>query len=256
MKKLRIIITSALVVAFVGVLSLPSGVTHADMASGKADLGAGSGIKFGTLPSNPSNPFDQNASINTCTLSAIGYDNANNLVGITVGHCPYNTQHVLNDPTWNQVSGQKDAALGQIGTVVSVGYNGPSTNSDPSAPDYSVILFDKDKVNPLQTVGRTTVLGIADTLPTLGSVVCKEGRTTAQTCARVTSANANQIRTYMMFALGGDSGAPIVNTSDGNLVGYLHGTGGFFGLETTFVNIHKTLDAINVNGGIGAGFHL
>lgn len=258
MKKLRMIITAALAVAFLGAFSLPSAAVNADAASGKADLGAGSGIKFGTLPSNPANPFDPNASVNTCTLSAIGYDSSDNLVGISVGHCPFNTQNVKNDPTWSQVSGVKDSVLGQVGTVVKSVYQPTNSNGTPKAtdPDYSVILFDKDKVNPLQTVGRTTVNGIATTLPANGSIACKEGRTTAQTCARVGSSDSNQIRTAMMFAMGGDSGSPLVNANDGKLIGYLQGSGGFLGLETTFVNIHKTLNAINTAGGVGSGFHL
>jgi hypothetical protein len=253
MKKLRMIITSALVVALVGTFSLPTGVANADLASGKADLGAGSGVKFGTLPSDPSNPLDTNAPINTCTLSAIGYDQYSNLVGISVGHCPYNTENTLNDPTWAQVSGQKDAALGQVGTVVKRVY---TVGGSATSPDYSVIQFDKTKVNPLSTVGNTTVYGISTTLPGLFSNVCKEGRTTAQTCGMVIGTSASYFDS-MAFAAGGDSGAPAVKTSDGKLAGYLVGPSGLpYVSASRFKYIQPVLTAINTAGGVGSGFHL
>ncbi|RYX78803.1 hypothetical protein EON76_03760 [bacterium] len=243
MKRFKALVLSAFAVALVGAVGVaPS--TYADVASGKADIGAGSGIKFGTQPVG---------AVNTCTLAAIGYDQQNNLVGISVGHCPTNTGGSntaigqLNDPTWAQVSGQKDAALGPVGTVVKKEY----TELNDNAPDYSVILFDKNKVNPLKTVGSTTLYGIATTPPSIFQNVCKEGRTTAQTCGIVTNVTANYFDSFA-FASGGDSGSPVVKTSDGKLAGYLTGGVG----TTRYKYIQPVLNRINSLGGVGSGFHL
>jgi hypothetical protein len=253
MKKLRMIITAALAVAFLGAFSLPTEAVHADVASGKVDLGAGSGIKFGTVASNSANPLDTAAPINTCTLSAIGYDQYDNLVGISVGHCPYNTENTLNDSTWAQVSGQKDGALGQVGTVVKRAY---TVGGSATSPDYSVIQFDKTKVNPLSTVGNTTLYGISTTLPGLFSNVCKEGRTTAQTCGIVVGTSSTYFDS-MAFAAGGDSGAPVVKTGDGKLAGYLVGSAGLpYVSASRYKFIQPVLTAINTAGGVGSGFHL
>jgi hypothetical protein len=156
------------------------------------------------------------------------------------------------------VSGQKDAALGQVGTVVSRAFTpGQGTNPpNPNDLDYSVIQFDKTKVNPLTTVGSTTLYGISTTLPGYFSNVCKEGRTSAQTCGIVTNVTSLYFDSWAA-ADGGDSGAPVVKTSDGKLAGYLIGSAGTpYVSPTRYKYIQPVLTAINTAGGVGSGFHL
>jgi hypothetical protein len=250
MKKISLIV-SAIIVA---VMTISTGVTpSAHALNGKAYLGGGSGITFGS---------GSVSMTNTCTLTTIGYDNSNNLVGLAAGHCPYNVQ-AGGDATWANVTGQNDPDAGVVGTVVYKVYSDPGNpNTDwnnPANKDYSVIQFDKNKVVPLKTVGSTTINGIASGPPALNSTVCKEGRTSAQTCGTVTK-TTTQIFDSPFYSTGGDSGGPVISTSDGKLYGVVHGgvtayVGGFWGVPgTQSLTINPILNDINSRGGVGAGF--
>ncbi len=240
MKRLKRIITAALALAFVATATIAP-TTNA--LNGKAYIGGGSGIKFGSQ------------SAMGCTLTTIGNDSQGNLVGLTVGHCPEAAKTTLNDPNWANVTGENDPDAGVIGTVVYHKFSGGNANyTNPANRDYAVIKFDKTKVVPLKTVGRTTINGVATSTPPWFSNVCKEGRTTAQTCGMVTGTNAYTVKSFA-YAIDGDSGAPLVNTSDGKLVGYVQKPEGIPYLSATVsLAIQPVLSDITARGGVGAGF--
>jgi len=240
MKRLKLMITSVFALAFIGAVSL---APASSALEGKAYIGGGSGIKFGAGTNG------------ACTLTTIGNDSNGDLVGITAGHCPDAAKNIYNDPNYANVTGENDPDAGVIGEVVYYKFSGGFANyNDPANRDYAVIKFDKTKVVPLKTVGRTTIHGIATKTPSWMSNVCKEGRSSAQTCGIVTGANQYVVKSFA-YAITGDSGGPLVNTSDGKLVGYVQGSEGIPYLSATkSLAIQPVLSDINSRGGVGAGF--
>ena len=248
MKKLGLIV-SAVFVAIVAVSTGAAPTTHA--LNGKAYVGGGTGIYYGAQPTSTTN----------CTLTALGYDNSNNLVGITAGHCADNAE--ASDPTWANVTAEKDTDAGVVGTVVykvfaghGLGIFSPQPNwNDPANKDYAVILFNKDKVVPQKTVGGVTINSVATGSPALFTQVCKIGRTSGKTCGVVARVNSPQtFDTQSMNASGGDSGSPVVS-SNGTLYGAVHGPV-FIGFSygTQSMTMAPMINDINARGGIGAGF--
>ncbi|QIS02116.1 serine protease [Nocardia brasiliensis] len=149
-----------------------------------------------------------------CTLTTIGYDNADRLVGLTAGHC--------GKPGATVVA---DAAPG-------FGVIGRFAHSDP-ALDYAVIEFDPRRVNPVNRVGGTTGTSCGVTWGDL-------------------RATSTEMWTQMCV-MRGDSGAPVVHGSTlvGMVNAYL--AVGCFGPEvgTTLTAITTDLDA---RDDIGAGY--
>lgn len=241
MKRVKRLLIGALAFAFIGTATISP--TSNALAS-KAYIGGGSGIKFGSTTNSVG-----------CTLTTIGNDVQGNLVGITVGHCAEAVKTTLKDPNFANVYGENDPDAGVIGIVVYHKFSGGTANySNPVNRDYAVIKFDKSKVVPLKTVGRTTINGIATTSPAWYSNVCKEGRSSAQTCGMVTGANTYTVKSFA-FAIDGDSGAPLVNTSDGKLVGYVQKPEGIPYLSATVsLAIQPVLSDITARGSVGTGF--
>jgi hypothetical protein len=248
MKKLSFVISAV----FVAVFAISTAVAPATYAlNGKASLGGGSGIYYGATSTSTTN----------CTLTAIGYDSSNNLVGISAGHCADNA--ATNDPTWANVTAEKDTDAGVIGTVVykvfaghGLGIFSPQPNwNDAKNKDYVVILFNKDKVVPQKTVGGVTISSVAPGSPAVLTQVCKIGRTSGKTCGMVARVNSPQtFDTQSMNSSGGDSGSPVVS-SNGTLYGAVHGPV-FIGFSygTQSMTMAPMINDINARGGIGAGF--
>ncbi|WP_194813642.1 hypothetical protein [Nocardia sp. XZ_19_385] len=139
-----------------------------------AVLGGGSGITIG----------DQVA----CTLTTIGYDREQRLVGLTAGHCADLGMPVLAERT---------AEAGAVGTVALVDYD----------DDYAVIEFDPAKVVPVRQVSATRIDGIGEP-PRPGDLVCKIGRTTGFGCGIVWDAHPWWFQNEA-GSQSGDSGAPV-----------------------------------------------
>ncbi|MER2205652.1 MAG: peptidase S1, partial [Rhodococcus sp. (in: high G+C Gram-positive bacteria)] len=133
-----------------------AGVAGAAPAPSSVALGGGSGILLPDV--DHSNP-DQVAA---CTLTAVGYDNAGSLVALTAGHCG-----VVGDRVFAEY-------LPEAGPIGRFTYSSPVS-------DIAVIDLDDAKVAPLRTVGGTTINGIGAP-PAPGTIVCKEGRSTGNTC--------------------------------------------------------------------------
>ncbi|PXX61637.1 hypothetical protein DFR70_108195 [Nocardia tenerifensis] len=170
-----------------------------------------------------------------CTLTTIGRDNEQRLVGLTAGHCgePGATVVVEGDPD---------------GTAV-----GRFAYTDHTL-DYAVIEFDAQRVTPVNQIGGTTIteLGGPAFFP---AVVCKRGSTSGTSCGVVwgdVRATATETWTQMCV-MKGDSGAPVVAGS--TLVGMVNAYLGVgcLGPEVG-TNISAIMNDLNARGGVGAGY--
>ncbi|MFE7801752.1 hypothetical protein [Nocardia sp. NPDC057440] len=221
---------AAAVVASVGLVGAGTA-----QAAGNAVLGGSSGLVF-----------DNNSA---CSLTAIGYDGANRLVGLTAGHCA---------PAGARLAAEKSLDAGVIG-VVAYSDNGEGL-------DFAVLQFDPALVTPVRTVGPTTIAGLG-AVPGPGATVCTSGRTSGSDCGVVwgglEGSTINQ-----SCSKPGDSGGPV--TVGDRLVGMnqgrLTGLGGI-GFDVPcvsagnpvhspafFAPIDQILEAVNATGGVGVGF--
>jgi hypothetical protein len=231
--------------------SAPAGVAGVDRAPGTVVLGGGSGIVFGH-----GTELTESTGA-ACTLTAIGYDRAGALVGLTNAHCFYDTEGNqfpgdevyadLSTPGTSLAPNQAirpDLATGPIGTVEHIsGGNPVSPGPNGVGLDYSVIRLDPAKVTPTATVGEVTIRRIGAP-PGFGTIVCKQGRTTGITCG-MQLFRQDPYFFHTIFELPGDSGSPVV-VGD-TLIGNQWVAGG----STSMTAIVADLDA---RGGLGAGF--
>ncbi|MBF6213640.1 trypsin-like peptidase domain-containing protein [Nocardia puris] len=204
-----------------GAALLGTGAGAVSAAPGPPAIGGGSGIII-------NDTFE-------CTLTAVGYDNAGRLVGLTAGHC--------GDPG-NEVFAEVDRGAGVIGRFA---YSNPDL-------DYAVIQFQPGAIIPVNRVGNVTITGIGAP-PQFPMIVCKEGRTTGNTCG-VTWGDVfrTNVETWtQMCVVEGDSGAPVVvgTTLVGMVNAYL--AVACFGPEVG-TNMDAIMNDLNGRGGVGAGF--
>ncbi|WP_067567827.1 peptidase S1 family protein [Nocardia acidivorans] len=199
---------------------LGAGAANADPAP--AVIGGGSGIIIDDM-------FE-------CTVTTIGHDSAGRLVGLTAGHC--------GDPG-AKVWAEKDRGAGQIGKFV-------YSNHDL---DYAVIEFFGDRVIPVNHIGNVTITGLGGP-PGFPMIVCKEGRTTGNTCGLSWGdVFASNVETWsQMCVVEGDSGAPVVvgTTLVGMVNAYL--ALACFGPEVG-TNMSSITADLNARGGAGAGYY-
>ncbi|WP_062982475.1 S1 family peptidase [Nocardia anaemiae] len=210
---------AAVFAACAALAGVQAGTAH---ATGPAVLGGGSGIIVNDL--------------GVCTLTTIGHDAAGRLVGITAGHCNDAGTTVVADAN-------RDA-----GVVGNFAYSNPDM-------DYAVIVFDPDKVVPVNRIGNTTITGLGGPAQ-FPDIACKEGYTTGQTCG-LAYGDVYRTNTWtwtQICVLPGDSGAPVVvgTTLVGMVNGYLRVP--CLGPELG-ANIAAIMEDVNARGDIGAGFH-
>ncbi|MEU8894435.1 S1 family peptidase [Nocardia sp. NPDC048505] len=183
-----------------------------------------------------------------CTVTTIGYDAAGRLVGLTAGHCAGAGSAVRAE--------QQPGAV--IGTV--------AFSDRGQGLDFAVLEFDAGLVDPLRTVGGTTIAGTAPA-PGFGGVVCSNGRTTGSDCGMVWGDIATNTLNQSC-SLPGDSGGPV--TVGDRLVGMNQGRyisiagirfdvpcrvqGNPIHSPAYFTAIDRILAAIDEMGGVGAGF--
>ncbi|WP_432278958.1 S1 family peptidase [Nocardia brasiliensis] len=206
-------------------------VAHPDSAFTPADstVGANSGPAIG---GGSGIVVDGRA---VCTLTTIGHDSADRLVGLTAGHC---------GKVGATVVAEADPGSGVVGRFV---------HSDP-ALDYAVIEFDPQRVNPVNRIGGTAIteLGAPAQFP---AIVCKRGSTSGTSCG-VTwgDLRAKSTETWtQMCVLRGDSGAPVVLGS--TLVGMVNAyfAVGCFGPEVG-TTISAIMADLNARNDVGAGY--
>ncbi|MGL4306729.1 MAG: S1 family peptidase [Mycobacteriaceae bacterium] len=191
----RFLVVAAFVLAFAGATS----VSQAAPAEPEVFLGGGSGILLPDFSgSNPDLSTADPSRFAACSLTAVGYNNAGSLIGLTAGHCAHVGDRVVSE-FWPEA--------GAIGKFVYVS----------QVSDISVIDLDDAKVAPLKTVGGTTI-NVISPAPPFGTPVCKEGRSTGHTCAWVWGYSDGDI-IEQTCAIPGDSGGPL--TVGDRLVGLI-----------------------------------
>ncbi|WP_218020895.1 S1 family peptidase [Nocardia crassostreae] len=205
-------------------------------------LGGGSGVYVEQL--------DDEGMVAECTLTAIGYDNENRLVGLTAGHCGEIGARIAAEYTQS----------GGIGVIANK-YDGN---------DWAVIHFDADRVIPTRQVAQSVINGLGGA-PKLGDMACKNGRTTGYTCGVVWDVNPAWFRSQVC-ADHGDSGAPVLLGD--RLVGMIvagtsidvgpvslelpscKGAGDLIYQPDLSTTMDMVLADINRKGGVGAGFRV
>ncbi|WP_036569079.1 hypothetical protein [Nocardia sp. BMG51109] len=202
-----------------GLVILSAGGAHAES---RATLGGGSGIVV-----------DGDS---LCSLTTIGWDARDRLVGFTAAHC---------GRAGSRVAGEAHRDAGVVGTFSHV----------DELLDYAVIEFDPNSVVPVNNVAETTISGIGGParFPAVG---CKQGRTTGRTCGLVYG-DVSGTQTWtatQICVVSGDSGGPIaVGTT---LVGMVNAYIQIPCLGPQIgVNFTTILAAIDGRGGVGSGFH-
>lgn len=163
-----------------------------------------------------------------CTLTAIGNDNKGQLIGFTSAHCGGPGASVAAEAAQNR---------GPVGTMVAGNDN----------LDYAVIQFEPDKVAPVSNFGGFAINGIGPD-PAAGQVVCKDGRTTGDSCG-VTFGPGQDPGTIVAQLCGqpGDSGGPV--TANNQLVGMIHGafSENLPGCITKYVPLHTPAVVVSIN---------
>lgn len=220
-KRLAMVVptAAATVGAVLLLLATTSPVAHAD--PGNPVIGGGSGIII-------DNQFE-------CTVTTIGHDASGHLIGLTAGHC---------GEAGSQVWAEEARGAGVIGKFT-------YSNHDL---DYAVIQFDPGRVDPVNHVGNVTItdLGAPAQFPV---VVCKEGRTTGNTCGMSYGDIFQTDETWtQMCVVEGDSGAPVVvgTTLVGMVNAYL--AMACFGPEVG-TNTSAIFNDLNNRGGVGSGYN-
>ncbi|MEU7767663.1 serine protease [Nocardia sp. NPDC049190] len=205
--------------AWTALIGAQGAIAH---AASPAVLGGGSGIVVN----------DQRI----CTLTTIGHDSGGRLVGFTAGHCGDAGATVVAEAN-------RDA--GVVGTFA-------YTNTEL---DYAVIVFDPDRVIPVNRVGNTTITSVGGPAR-FPDIACKEGFATGQTCG-LTYGDVLQSNTSTLTQIcvaPGDSGGPVVVGTV--LVGMVNGYLSVPCLGPQLgSNITAVVNDADARGGVGAGFH-
>lgn len=221
----------------------------------RTPVGGGTGIVFRMAPSP-----DNYQSFYVCTLTAVGRDNAGNLVGLTNAHCFIDADgkklvgaqvHRDTSPAGTAFApapladSRPDLATGPIGEVTHVSTPNNLLNSGPKGLDYAVIKLDESRVEATDTVGGVTIKSIGAP-PATGTRMCKQGHRTGLTCGMRLGTNGIWF-THLIWTDAGDSGSPVVSgtTLVGNAWGAQHSS-----------SIQDIIRDLNAVGGVGAGFQL
>ena len=175
---LRKLLTACAAIAMAALVLVGAGTASADPA--KVTLGGGSGILILTGGNTAA----------ACTLTTIGTDNRGDLYGLTAAHCGEGGQRVISEQFQNR---------GLLGRIAFSNHK----------LDYAIIKFDNTKVTPTRTVGGVTIRGVQTTPPAVGSIACKEGRTTGNTCGITWFSNGTE-HISQICVVEGDSGSPVV----------------------------------------------
>ena len=210
----------ATIVVGVAAVATLLGANTAVAAPGTPVLGGGSGIIV-------DDAFE-------CTLTTIGYDGAGRLVGLTAGHC---------GGAGAAVKAESNTKFGVIGRFA---YSSKDL-------DYAVIEFDAARVIPVNRIGNTTITNIGNP-PGFLNLICKEGRTTGNTCGLAYGDVFQSNETWsQMCVIEGDSGGPVVMGS--TLVAMVNAylLAPCIGPEVG-TNINAIFGDINARGGVGTGF--
>ncbi|MFF0489607.1 S1 family peptidase [Nocardia sp. NPDC004068] len=206
-------------------------------------LGGGSGIIVEQLD-DPGMAAD-------CTLTAVGRDGADRLVGLTAGHCGQVGSRLL---------AEYDPKAGVVGRIT----------AKSEEMDWAVIEFDPARVVPTRRVTQSEINGVGGA-PGVGDNVCKNGRTTGFTCGIVWETHPAWFASHVC-ADHGDSGSPVLRGDQ--LIGMVvagkdfqvgpitvplpscQGAGDVIHQPDAATDIQMVLRDIDRQAGPGAGFRL
>jgi len=234
--------------AFVAML----GLAPVARAAPSVSVGPGTGW---TIFSDP-NPTVQTA-MNGCSIGAVGRDSANRLVAITAGHCRYDHNAGKNRPAGTPIYRLGNPGAGPIGwftdnsafTPAGTGIVNPPSKTDL---DYAVIQLNESVVVPLDRSEDNRVT--TETVGDAGNFqnACKVGVSTGLTCGLIIGQGGTYYTSFALAGPGDSGGALVVGTK---LVGIVAGLD-LTRMSFQYYKITPILNAINANGGVGAGFHL
>jgi hypothetical protein len=238
--------------AWLPALALAAAASPAPTASADTDqivLAPGAPLAVVAAPLAPG----EQTTAEACTLTAIGYDNEQRLVGLTAGHCARVGKVVYSE---------ESSGLGVIGKIVKIHHdmNHPAV-ADEAHPwvedlDFAVIEFNEEKVVPSSEVregGRTIEVAEAGGEPEIGDKVCKVGRTTGFTCGEVTEVK-DWAHAATFCTKEGDSGGPVF--SGDRVVGLVTTSVTIVGSNACGTETGSNLDTVlaAIGPGVGDGF--
>ncbi|MBF6333780.1 hypothetical protein IU452_35355 [Nocardia transvalensis] len=230
-------------VAAVAAVAGTAFATGTAQAGAPVTLGGGSGIIVEQM-AEPDTAAD-------CTLTAIGFDRTDRLVGLTAGHCGEVGARLL---------AEYDPEAGVVGHI--------AAKSEDF--DWAVIEFDAARVVPTRQVAQSVINGTG-TAPRTGDNVCKNGRTTGFTCGIVWETHPAWFASHVCADYG-DSGSPVLMGD--RLIGMIvagkdfevgpvtvplpscQGAGDVIHQPDAATTIAAVLADIDRQGGVGAGFRL
>lgn len=181
---------------------------------------------------------------NLCTVTATGTDDEGRKLAITAGHCGEVGDTVVSADSWR---------VGPSGTVV----------SRSEKYDYEVIELGPN-AEVTNSYNGVTANNVGK--QQAGSVACKQGVATGNTCG-VVWMDDQALNPTQICAMRGDSGAPVLQGD--TVVGMVDGGAtpdqrlscqtplqGAMHMPTMTVDFNRIVDDLNERGGVGAGFQL
>lgn len=231
------------------IIGLAAGFAPVASAAPTVPVGPGTGWTLKTVPHNGAN--------DSCTITAVGHDNAGRLIGLTAGHClrdPANPTQQLpaGQPIYKTVS---PVANTQIGVSTGVQAWGGQGTVPQSTLDYAVIELDPNVVIPRSLSEDGTLSVTSFGTAGLFQNICKDGIATGNTCGLINNVSTNYYKSWASM-FNGDSGSPAVKAGTGVLVAV--GVGYDVSNPSVFIynKIQPVLTDINAKASYGAGFTL
>ena len=232
------------------IIALAAGFAPAASATPTTVVGPGTGVTLKTVPHGGAN--------DSCSITAVGHDNASRLVALVAGHCLRDP----NNPTQQLPAGQPiyktvaPVANTQIGVSTGVQAWGGLGTVPQSTLDYAVIELDPSVVIPSSLSEDGTLSVTSFGTAGLFQNVCKDGISTGNTCGIIIQAsNPNYYKGYASM-WNGDSGSPVVKAGTGVLVAMAVGLDSSNPSQFIYNKIQPVLTDLNAKASYGAGFTL
>lgn len=198
-----------------------------------------------------------------CSIAAIGYDDFDNLVAFTAGHCVINVG--TNAAVW-KVGEQSAGVIGRTTPVYSPGSTDFFGQPTTSKPDYAVINLDKTKVRGSNTSepgpnGKTVVLNSIKTAPTGGNhgEFCASGHENADGHVECSSngilVNSQFVNSWIGMT-GGSSGGPLARQETGEWYAIATGYRPLEVPSAVYQRADKALAHADTFNSYGKGFEL
>lgn len=166
---------------------------------------------------NPGNQIEvqfSNQKVSLCTLTSVVKDKNDNLYGVTAAHCVKNRDDgsSVKKISSRNVPVSDDSFMNNY-------YGDNSFHYNPNGNTFNDLAMFKlaPGVTTSGVIEGGTPIGNSRSLSDVqnGDDVCKYGRSTQETCGKVTKNDTQRGRVEAsVFAIGGDSGSPIYSVDD------------------------------------------